>query len=1460
MLEKNTPHIDQENSVENTELQLPTPNIEQEAVAEAEETQQPKRGAKVKKAFAIIAIVLGALLLLFGGIIGALHTKGVQTFIVGKVADKLSKMWDVDASIASFHYRPLSHLVLASVYLSDQQRDTLAFIEQLQLEFDPLALLENQINIQRLRLQNPYVNLQSTSDSTLNIQFLLDTSKSDSANFPFRLNIDKLELVQTRVRYNEVLIDQLDLALALPVLSADSLDVELHSLHLRAQMDRLDASFEANLHGDLDSVFAQDLQLVFRDEQLFSGDIAVYYPTKLESLYIDADCKDLYCNNDLLQDLLSQLQMKPVKLPAMVNNLGHVHYHGDVRGRLENLALHGDFTTGLGALKVNGDLHIDTTLQDIDFCGHVSTRKFQLGRLLNQSDLGMIAFQAHVDGEIDSIRLTHCVADADIQHIEYKGYTYKKIHLDGELLPEEVNGSLNIDDDNIQLHISGLADWSEEDARVDLTVRLADFQPATLNLIEQYPNLRLGATTYISLFTSGKKEEMLDNMTGYVIVDTLQIENGENQTTMEQFKLLVDSELKDGRSIHQLRVQSDFLTANLSGAFRYQTLPATIQQLLHNYLPTLVEAPKLKRADTNNLDFYAYFRELDSLTQIFDLDVEIPSFPTIKGYIHEQTQQIGLQAYIPNINTSGAKMEDITISLDNQDEELDLSVYVLNHLPKDNPTAAKLGDIKATINVIAQNDNIDLSVELGNTDSVRNEGIISVSSKVSKYKDKPKFDIEVLPTDIILNDSAWNIGQANISYTLADQVMDINNFSLSTDYQLIKADGRASKLASDSIDVVLNNIHLDYILSYTEASKSISILGLVTGQATVYSVFSDPMLEAQAYIPNGGLNGVYLGDITADAKLDRENNSILIYGQIVDSTQHMVAEVHGKVIPANKWWGLDIACDSIDINFIDFWTKGLIENPQGRAYGNVKVEGLDRKVWVTGGALAKDAHITVPQIGVTFSLTDSIFLDSTAIRFPDITVYDQYGNSGLFTGAVYHECFLDIRFDLWARANNMLVMDLPATQQSLFYGKVFGTGDVHIYGDELDCQIDVNARTEANTKFFLNINSASQATNSNFIHFVQRDTTSNYLLNLLRPKEPKQVKTNKPESRMRLSLQGEVTPQAEINIKLGAEDGIRGKGEGSLKLVYEYPSEYVQMQGSYTLQSGQFAFSLGNIVRRNFVIREGSQINWNGDPLAPTVDITGYYHTTASLRDLFGSESSQIATNRNSVPVNCVLKMKDELFNPILNFAIELPQSDESVQSQVNSLINTDEMLMRQVIYLLVFNRFYTPDYLQNAQNVGLNETYSLISSTITGQINSWLSKLTDVFTMGFNFRTDGEGETASQEYEANFQIHPINQLIINGNFGYRYNDLSNRPFFGDLDVEYLLTKNGKVRVKAYTHTVDKYSLRQANTVQGIGFVFKHDFNWKKRKKTDTSPSSLRKDSERIPKENKKSKSSSKSQ
>ena len=207
-----------------------------------------------------------------------------------------------------------------------------------------------------------------------------------------------------------------------------------------------------------------------------------------------------------------------------------------------------------------------------------------------------------------------------------------------------------------------------------------------------------------------------------------------------------------------------------------------------------------------------------------------------------------------------------------------------------------------------------------------------------------------------------------------------------------------------------------------------------------------------------------------------------------------------------------------------------------------------------------------------------------------------------------------------------------------------------------------------------------------------------------------------------------------------------------------------------------------------------------------------------------GEDISQLATSRTSIPVLTCLHLTGFLNNPILSFSLEFPTSDQSIQQQVRQVINSDEMLMRQVIYLLVFGRFFTPDYMSNAQYATLNSTYSLLSSTVTGQINAWLSKLTNVLTVGVAIRTEGEGAGSSQEYEAQFQLQPVDRLLINGNVGYRYNDVSNQPFFGDLDVEVLLTEDGQWRLKGYTHTVDKYSLRQASTIQGVGVVWKKDF------------------------------------
>ena len=1399
----------------------------------------------MRKTLIVISIIIGSLLLILSGSVLVLCHHRVQTSIANRIASNLSQRLAVEVNIGKIHYKPLSRMIVDSIYMSDQKNDTLLFVEQVNATFHPLQLLDNRLNITQVTCTRPFVNIQAPKDSTHNFQFLLDLL-NDTSSFSLRVNVDTLEMIESRLRYNSLLIDSMNLALAMPIFSADSMDITIHNLSMRAKLDQLDAAFEAQLHGGLDSIFADDMKLTYRNMQLFSGDIAVFSPLKLDSLYVQANCSDLYCNYALLREILSQLHIDTRDVPSYLSSLGDVHYKGDITGRFEDMFLHGTFSTALGRIQVNGNLQIDSTLTQAEFLGDISSSSFQLGKLVNNVDLGEIAFNANIDGNIDTTSIKHCIANANIQHIEYLGYTYQDILFDGELCGESVSGNFSIKDENINITINGLANWSKKDTRLDITAHLENLCPNAIHLTDKYPEMTLNTTAYISLSTFGK--QWIDNLSGHIIIDSLEVQNGSKQAVMEQMKLLIDNDIKEGKKHHRIQLQSDFVTANVSGAFQYTTLASTVQKMLNEYLPSLVTTPKKRYRQPNELTFYAYFRQLEKISEVLDLDISLPHYPTIKGLINERTEEVQLQAYVPNINTTGTNIKDLTIALNNPNDALDLSVYMYNCLPQNNPTAAKIGDVKAHINVNAQDDNIGLQIRLDNTDSVRNEGIINVSSKIARYANKPLFNIHVHPTDFLLNDSAWNISESQIIYNVHEQRMHVDNFSLSTEYQTIAFDGTGSKHVHDSIQVQLQNIDIQYLLGYTQASNAISVQGPLTGWATLYGLFSQPMIEAQVIVPNGGLNGTYLGDIFANAYWDRGEKAIIIEGQAIDSTAHLVADVKGKVIPANKWWGLDINCDSVNISLIDFWTNGFFSNPQGRAFGNVQVSGRKQKVWVIANVLGKDAQLTIPHLGSTFYFSDTIHMDSTSIRIPKLAVYDSGGNEGYFEGIITHNNFTNFNYQL--RAEKMLVMDLPYDPQALFYGKVYGTGDVNINGDDYKCKIAVNAKTEDHSKFYLSVNTASIATSSSFVDFVSPDSSSYHLLNILNNSTKIEKQSPTKRSRTLLSLQIEATPTTDIHIKMGGDDGIIGRGEGNVQINYDDASEEISMLGTYTLQSGLFSFSVGNIVRRNFDIAEGSSVTWSGDPLSPNVDIIGRYHTTASLRDLFGSDLSQVSTNRSSVPVNCLLHMTNQLFNPTLQFAVELPQSDESVQSQINSIINTEEMLMRQVIYLLVFNRFYTPDYLKSSQAVGLNETYSLLSSTITGQINTWLSKLTNVFTMGFNFRTDGEGETASQEYEANFQLRPINQLIINGNFGYRYNDISNRPFFGDLDVEYLLIPSGKLRAKAFTHTVDKYSLKQANTVQGIGLVFKHDFNIKRKSKqdtdkADTTPKSLRKDTKK---------------
>lgn len=118
------------------------------------------------------------------------------------------------------------------------------------------------------------------------------------------------------------------------------------------------------------------------------------------------------------------------------------------------------------------------------------------------------------------------------------------------------------------------------------------------------------------------------------------------------------------------------------------------------------------------------------------------------------------------------------------------------------------------------------------------------------------------------------------------------------------------------------------------------------------------------------------------------------------------------------------------------------------------------------------------------------------------------------------------------------------------------------------------------------------------------------------------------------------------------------------------------------------------------------------------------------------------------------------------------------------------------------------------------------------------LGQLSDNWTIAPNIQSS-KGDFSDTQVELALSSHLLNnRLLLNGNFGYSDNTMNSNNFIGDFDIEYLLTKSGNIRLKAYNRYNDQnYYTRNALTTQGVGIMFKHDFNNLFKKKTKVKAS-----------------------
>jgi len=322
-----------------------------------------------------------------------------------------------------------------------------------------------------------------------------------------------------------------------------------------------------------------------------------------------------------------------------------------------------------------------------------------------------------------------------------------------------------------------------------------------------------------------------------------------------------------------------------------------------------------------------------------------------------------------------------------------------------------------------------------------------------------------------------------------------------------------------------------------------------------------------------------------------------------------------------------------------------------------------------------------------------------------------------------------------------------------------------------------------------------------------------------------------PEIRFNLILNA--TPQATIDMIMDPVSGDKISGYGSGNLQIQYGTKIpLKVLGNYIIEKGKYNFSLQQLFIRNFDIQEGSSVTFRGDPFVADLDIRANYTVPANLEDLDRQLIENKNSARNNVQVSCILLLTGPLDRPNIAFDLDLPGATDELKRQVKSYIRTEDMMNRQIAYLLVLSRFYTPPENMRDNNTVNNSNWSYLTSTLSSQISSMLGFLSDNFRVGTVFHQSTAGAQTSTEFELLLSSQLLNnRLLVNGNFGYINNPLitgnqNNIPLVGDFDLEYKLTTSGDIRLRGY----NRYNFRNYYSItpemtQGLGILFRKDFN-----------------------------------
>jgi len=533
-------------------------------------------------------------------------------------------------------------------------------------------------------------------------------------------------------------------------------------------------------------------------------------------------------------------------------------------------------------------------------------------------------------------------------------------------------------------------------------------------------------------------------------------------------------------------------------------------------------------------------------------------------------------------------------------------------------------------------------------------------------------------------------------------------------------------------------------------------------------------------------------------------------------------KIEGDFIPQSKKMDFTIDLDKLRLTMFQPYASFLISDLKGIANGQLTLKGTTQKPEFNGNIRLMKTSMLVNYLQTRYNFSNDVSILRNNILFKDFEIFDEKGNKAMAEGSISSRYFRDFNLDVRLETENFAFLNTSEKDNSLFYGRIFAGGIIRISGPPDNLKMDITARSERNSMFFIPLYASEEVAVRNFIDWIDPGSSDPRITSSEQRYEVKM-------KGMTMNFKLEINPNAEVQLIFDPKVGdiIKGRGTGNLNILINTLGKF-EIYGDMTIEEGDYLFTLKNIINKKFVVENGGRISWNGDPADANIDMKAIYSlkTTTSALD---PDPEQL-TSRKRIPVECVINMSGKLMNPTIKPDIALPGADQQTQNIVKNSINTDEEMMKQFVSLLVMNNFYSQQGFSQGGTGGTSSSVAGVTTTevLSNQVSSWLSKISNDFDIGVNYRpgdqiTSDELQVALSTQILNDRISISGNLDVGGNETTTSSATNTNNIVGDFDINFKITE--KLHVKAFNRANDNLLFQTSPYTQGVGLFYREYFN-----------------------------------